>query len=77
VDGVDLVDRVVVIGFAAGPYRGKLRSGFVCVLCALLRLICVNPRSFHPGECSPESFRGSGLRFVFFVLFAAIPTALG
>jgi hypothetical protein len=33
------VDLVVVTGFAAAPYLGKLRSGFLCVLCALLRLI--------------------------------------
>ena len=28
-------------------------------------LISENLRPFHPGECSPESFRGSGLRLVF------------
>jgi hypothetical protein len=34
----------------------------------------VNPRSFHPGECSPESFRGSGLRLVF-ILREAPPSS--
>src|SRR5215469_1986008 len=43
--------------------------------------ICLNLRPFHPGACSPESFRGSGLRLVFLcvlcVLLRLILSVLG
>jgi hypothetical protein len=49
--------------------RLKIRLCGLCGLCC----ICVNLRPFHPGECSPESFRGSGLRLLSFLcVFAAL-----
>jgi len=41
-------------------------GSFVTLLCINL-FVGVNLRPFHPGDCSPESFPGSGLRFVLFV----------